>query len=70
VSTDEYEKGRHRGEQIEWMRAYYAQQPRRRRLYNLGVKNIKGLNILFHAHSEEYWRGYDEALLTMSGASA
>jgi hypothetical protein len=68
VNTDEYEKGRRRGEQILWMQAYYGQQ-RRRRLYNLGVANIKRLNIIFHAHSEEYWRGYADGLLTMSDAT-
>jgi hypothetical protein len=63
VSTDEYEKGRRRGEQIQWMRAYYGEQQTRRRLYDLGVENIRRLNILFHAHSEEYSRGYADGLL-------
>ena len=66
--TDGYEKGRRRGEQIQWMRAYYGQQ-RRRRLYDLGVANIKNLNLMFHARSEEYWRGYADGLRTMSGAA-
>jgi hypothetical protein len=61
VNTDEYEKGRRRGEQIQRMQAYYGQQ-RRRHLYNLGIANIKRLNIIFHAHSEEYWRGYADGL--------
>ena len=64
VSTDEYGKGLRRGEQILFMRAYYGQQ--RRRLYELGVANIKRLNIMFHAHSEEYWRGYADGLLAES----
>jgi hypothetical protein len=68
VSTDEYEKGLRRGEQIQWMQAYYGQQ-RRRRLYDLGVANIERLNIMFHAHSEEYWRGYADGRLTTSGAA-
>jgi hypothetical protein len=68
VNTDEYEKGRRRGEQIQWMRAYYGQQ-RLRRLYDLGVVNIRRLNIIFHGHSEEYWRGYSDGLLPMSGAT-
>jgi hypothetical protein len=61
VNTDEYEKGRRRGEQIHWMQAYYGQQ-RRRQLYDLGIVNIKRLNTIFHAHSEEYWRGYADGL--------
>jgi hypothetical protein len=61
VNTDEYEKGRRRGEQIQWMQAYYGQQ-RRRHLYDLGIANIKRLNIIFHAHSEGYWRGYTDGL--------
>jgi hypothetical protein len=68
VNTDEYEKGRRRGEQIQWMQAYYGQQ-RRRHLYDLGVANVKRLNIRFHAHTEEYWRGYEQGLLTTSGAT-
>jgi hypothetical protein len=68
VNTDEYEKGRRRGEQIQLMQAYYGQQ-RRRRLYDLGIANIKRLNIIFHAHSEEYWQGYADGLLTMSAAA-
>jgi hypothetical protein len=67
VNTDEYEKGRRRGQQIQSMRAYYGQQ-RRRRLYDLGILNIRRLNVIFHAHSEEYWREYSEGLLTASGA--
>jgi hypothetical protein len=61
VNTDEYEKGRRRGEQIQRMRAYYGQQ-RQGHLYDLGVANIKRLNILFHTHSEDYWRGYADGL--------
>jgi hypothetical protein len=61
VNSDEYDKGLRRAEQIQWMQAYYGQQ-RRRRLYDLGVANIKRLNIFFHAHSEEYWRGYADGL--------
>jgi hypothetical protein len=63
VSTDEYEKGLRRGEQIQRMRAYYGQQ-RVRRLYDLGIANVKRLNLIFHAHSEQYWRGYADGLLT------
>lgn len=65
VSTDEYEKGRRRGDQIQRMRAYYGHQ-RRRRLYDLGVANIKRLNITFRTHSEEYWRGYADGLASLS----
>ena len=65
VNTDEYEKGRRRGEQIQRMQAYYGRQ-RRRHLYNLGVANIKRLNIIFHAHSEEYWLGYANGLQSRS----
>jgi hypothetical protein len=61
VSTDEYEKGRRRGEQIQRMQTYYGQQ-RLRNFYDLGIVNIKRLNILFHAHSEEYWQGYADGL--------
>jgi hypothetical protein len=61
VNTDEYDKGLRRGEQVQFMQAYYGQQPVRH-LYNLGVANIKRLNIVFHAHSEEYWRGYADGL--------
>jgi hypothetical protein len=68
VSTDGYEKGRRRGEQIERMRAYYGQQ-RRRHLYDLGIENIKRLNLTFNSHSDEYWRGYADGLLTTSGAT-
>jgi hypothetical protein len=68
VNTDEYEKGRRRGEQIQRMRAHYGQQ-RLRHLYDLGIANINRLNIFFHAHSEKYWRGYEDGLLTMSGAA-
>jgi hypothetical protein len=68
VNTDEYEKGRRRGEQIQSMRAYYGQQ-RQRHLYDLGIENIRRLNIIFRAHSEEYWRGYADGLPTMSGAA-
>ena len=70
MSANEYEKGRRQGEQIQWMRAHYGQQQRRRRLYDLGIANIKRLNIMFRAHSEDYWRGYAEGLLTMSDAGA
>jgi len=69
VSTDEYEKGCRRGEQIQRMRAYYGRQ-RQRHLYDLGVDNIKRLNILFHAHSDEYWRGYADGLLTTASEPA
>jgi hypothetical protein len=69
VNTDGYEKGLRRAEQIQWMQAYYGQQRRRRHLYDLGIANIKRLNIMFHAHSEEYWRGYADGLQTMSGAA-
>ena len=62
MSTSEYEKGLRRGEQIQEMQTYYGQQ-RIRRVYNLGVANIKRLNIFFHAHSEEYWRGYADGLV-------
>ena len=62
MSTSEYQKGLTRGEQIQGMQAYYGQQ-RIRHFYNLGVANIKRLNILFHAHSEEYWRGYADGLV-------
>ena len=68
MSTDEYEKGLRRGEQIQLMQAYYGQK-RVRGLYDLGVANIKRLNIVFHAHSEEYWRGYADGLPTTSGAA-
>ena len=68
MTTDEYVKGLRRGEQIQTMQAYYGQQ-RGRRLYDLGVANIKRLNIMFHAHSEEYWRGYADGLATVSGAA-
>jgi hypothetical protein len=68
VNTDDYEKGCRRGEQIQRMQAYYGEQ-RQRRLYDLGVVNIKRLNTIFHAHAEEYWRGYADGLLTMSGAT-
>jgi hypothetical protein len=30
----------------------------RRHLYNFGIANIKRPSIIFHAHSEEYWRGF------------
>ena len=50
------------------MQAYYGQK-RVRGLYDLGVANIKRLNIVFHAHSEEYWRGYADGLPTTSGAA-
>jgi hypothetical protein len=69
VSTDEYGKGRRRGEQIQRMRAHYGQR-RQRHLYDLGVGNIKRLNVMFHAHSDEYWRGYGDGLLTASGAAS
>ncbi|HEY4268648.1 MAG TPA: hypothetical protein VGM94_10700 [Galbitalea sp.] len=62
MSTDEYEKGTRRGEQIRRMQAHYGQQ-RQRHLYNLGIANIKRLNIMFHAHSDEYWRGYTDGQL-------
>jgi hypothetical protein len=65
MSTNEYEKGRRRGDQIQRMQAYFGQQ-RRRHLYNLGIANIKRLNIIFHAHSEEYWRGYADGLQSRS----
>jgi hypothetical protein len=65
VNTDEYEKGCRRGEQIQSMQAYYGQQ-RRSHLYNLGIVNIKRLNIIFHAHSEEYWQGYADGLHSKS----
>lgn len=68
MNTDEYDKGRRRGEQIHLMRAYYGQRTPRR-LYDLGVANIKRLNVVFHAHTAEYWRGYEDGLLTVSGAS-
>jgi hypothetical protein len=68
MNTDEYEKGLRRGEEIQRMQAYYGQQPLRR-LYDLGVANVKRLNVIFHAHSEEYWRGYAAGLLTMSGSA-
>jgi hypothetical protein len=68
VSTDEYEKGRRKGEQIQSMRAYYGQQ-RARGLYELGVANIKSLNTIFHAHSDEYWRGYSDGLLTTTSSA-
>lgn len=51
------------------MRAYYGRQ-RQRHLYDLGVDNIKRLNILFHAHSDEYWRGYADGLLTTASEPA
>ena len=66
VNTDEYERGRRRGEQIQRMRAYFGQQ-RRRHLYNLGIANVKRLNIIFHARSEEYWRGYADGLGPLHG---
>jgi hypothetical protein len=69
MNSDDYEKGRRRGEQIQWMRAYYRQQRRLRRLYDLGIANIERLNIRFHAHSEQYWRGYADGLVTVSGAA-
>jgi hypothetical protein len=65
VGTDEFEKGRRRGEQIQRMQAYYGQQ-RGRRFYDLGVANIKRLNIFFRAHSEEYWQGYADGLHSTS----
>lgn len=65
VSTDEYKKGRRKGEQVQRMQAYYGQQ-RRRHLYDLGIANIKRLNVIFHTHSEEYWRGYADGLHSMS----
>ena len=68
VNTDEFEKGRRRGEQIQRMQAYYGQQQRRRHLYNLGIVNIKRLNIIFHTHSEEYWRGYADGLHSRSSS--
>jgi hypothetical protein len=46
VNTDDYEKGCRRGEQIQRMQAYYGEQ-RQRRLYDLGVVNIKRLNTIF-----------------------
>ena len=61
MNTDEYEKGRRRGEQILWMQSYYGKQPQRH-LYQLGIATIRRLNLLFHAHSEEYWRGYADGL--------
>ena len=61
MSTDEYEKGRRRGDQIQRMQAYYGQQLLGR-FYNLGVTNINRMNIAFHAHSEEYWRGYADGM--------
>jgi hypothetical protein len=67
MNTGEYEKGRGRGEQIQRMRVYYGQQ-RRRHLYNIGIANIKRLNIVFHAHSEEYWRGYEDGLHSRSSS--
>jgi hypothetical protein len=70
MSTDDYAKGRGRGEQIQWMRAYYGDQRGRRTLYDLGVANIERLNSLFHAHSDEYWRGYSDGLLTTSSAGS
>jgi hypothetical protein len=69
VNTDEYEKGRRRGEQIQFMRAYYGQQ-RIRHLYNLGIETIKRLDIRFNAHSEEYWRGYADGLQSRLATSA
>jgi hypothetical protein len=69
VNSDEYAKGRGRGEQIEMMRAYYGQR-RLGRLYDLGIANVNRLNIRFHAHSEEYWRGYADGLLATSGAAS
>ncbi|MEO7122869.1 MAG: hypothetical protein ABI400_07070 [Lacisediminihabitans sp.] len=66
MNINEYEKGRWRGEQIQRMQAYYGQQ-RRRHLYNLGIANIKRLDIIFRAHSEEYWRGYADGLDSRSG---
>ncbi|HEX4443884.1 MAG TPA: hypothetical protein VHZ81_09970 [Galbitalea sp.] len=68
MNNDEYNKGRRRGEQVQWMQAYYGHQ-RRRRLYDLGIANIKRLNVIFHTRSEEYWRGYADGLPTMSGAA-
>ena len=65
VNHVEYDKGLRRGEQIQWMQAYYGQQ-RLRRLYDLGVANVKRLNIIFRAHSEEYWRGYADGLQSRS----
>jgi hypothetical protein len=38
-------------------------------LYDLGIANIERLNIRFHAHSEQYWRGYADGLVTVSGAA-
>ncbi len=61
MDTDEYEKGRRRGEQIQWMLAYYGHH-RIRHLYTLGVATRERLNLRFHAHSEEYWRGYADGL--------
>jgi hypothetical protein len=65
VSTDEYDKGLRRGEQIQLMRAYYGEH-RIRHLYELGVLTIYRLNTRFHAHSEEYWRGYEDGLRSSS----
>jgi hypothetical protein len=65
VSADEYDRGRRRAEQIRWMRAYYGQRWLRR-FYNLGVENIKRLDVIFNAHSEDYWRGYADGLNSLS----
>jgi hypothetical protein len=65
VNTTEYAKGRRRGEQIQRMRAYYSSS-RRLHIYDQGVANIKRLNTFFHTHSDEYWRGYADGLLTTS----
>lgn len=61
MSTDEYEKGRRKGEQIQWMRSYFGRQ-RRRRFYDLGIANQNRLDKLFRAHTDEYWRGYADGL--------
>lgn len=61
MSTDDYDKGRLRGEQIQRMRDYYGQHAVRR-LYDLGVANIERLNAFFHAHTDEYRRGYADGL--------
>jgi hypothetical protein len=47
------------------MRAYYGQRWLRR-FYNLGVENIKRLDVIFNAHSEDYWRGYADGLNSLS----
>jgi hypothetical protein len=61
VNTDDYEKGRRRGEQIESMRVYHRQQGLQR-LRDFGVANMESLNNPFRRRSEEYRRRYADGM--------